>query len=58
MAKVIVNGSTHFEIENGTIDGNAVSAEIIKTGERFFMFWIMENPILLKWFVLMRLQKQ
>ncbi|MBK6729459.1 MAG: acetyl-CoA carboxylase biotin carboxyl carrier protein subunit [Bacteroidetes bacterium] len=36
MAKVIVNGSTHFEIENGTIDGNAVSAEIIKTGERFF----------------------
>ena len=36
MAKVIVHNSAEFDLENGNINGEAITAEIIKTGERFF----------------------
>lgn len=36
MPKVIVNGSTSFELEGRKINDAAITAEIMKTGERFF----------------------
>ncbi|MFN3939333.1 MAG: hypothetical protein ACK4IY_02020, partial [Chitinophagales bacterium] len=36
MAKVIVNGQESYLLENGQINGEAVGAEIVRTGERFY----------------------